>query len=273
MAADKDYASTQAKTGHGIRFYFAETADVDTTDWVWVQGLKSGTLPSPDKPEIDVSNTDSTTREFIPGLGTTPDMSLEMDWYPKNEVHQRLVGDLVYGNEVRAWKLESPDFRFTFLGFLKSASPSFSIDAAMTVPVTLKVSSKPDIKFGDEASKASIAWDSTLAGNNGDGAVTGNLVGTLTALNQSGATFTTDVTDSQDFEMNTHYQLFGVPKGLTPKLTKTSGTVATLTFTGNATSKKDVSNITLKLLDAAFAKTPAAAVKGSSHTGIAITFV
>ena len=123
--AENDYASTQAKTGSGIRFYFSETADVETEDWVWVQGLKSGSLPSPDKPEIDVSNTDSTVREYIPGLGTIPDMSLEMDWYPGNEVHQRLQGDLLYGNTVRAWKLESDDFSFVFLGYLKSASVSF----------------------------------------------------------------------------------------------------------------------------------------------------
>ena len=37
--AESDYASTQAKTGSGIRFYFSETADVETEDWVWVQGL------------------------------------------------------------------------------------------------------------------------------------------------------------------------------------------------------------------------------------------
>ena len=267
--ANNDYASTQAKTGTGIRFYFSETADIETEDWVWVQGLKSGTLPSPDKPEIDVSNTDSTVREYIPGLGNIPDMSLEMDWYPGNEVHQRLQGDLLYGNTVRAWKLESDDFSFVFLGYLKSASVSFSIDAAMTVPLTLKVSSRPKIVYKSVSGGNKIEWNSTLSGSETDGSVTGNVTATLSG----GANFTSAVTNSSDFVQGRDYFISNVPKGLTAKMTKTSETVLTLTFTGAATDRTDVSNITVCLVDASFnGGVRAASVASSTKTGVAITF-
>lgn len=267
--AENDYASTQAKTGSGIRFYFSETADVETEDWVWVQGLKSGSLPSPDKPEIDVSNTDSTVREYIPGLGTIPDMSLEMDWYPGNEVHQRLQGDLLYGNTVRAWKLESDDFSFVFLGYLKSASVSFSLDAAMTVPLTLKVSSQPKVTYKTVSGGNKVTWDSSLAGTESSGAVTGNVTATLSG----GANYTSSVANSSDFVQGRDYFISNVPKGLTAKMTKTSNTVLTLTFTGTATDRTDVSNMTVTLVDASFdGSVRAASVKDSTKTGLAITF-
>lgn len=267
--ANNDYASTQAKTGLGIRFYFSETADVETSDWVWVQGLKSGTLPSPDKPEIDVSNTDSTIREYIPGLGTIPDMSLELDWYPENEVHQRLQGDLLYGNTVRAWKIESEDFSFVFLGFLKSASVSFSIDAAMTVPLTLKVSSQPKVTYKNVSGGNKITWNNSLSGSESDGTVTGNVTATLSG----GANFTSAVTNSSDFIQGRDYFISNVPKGLTAKMTKTSETVLTLTFTGNATDRTDISNMTVTLVDASFdGGVRATAVKESTKTGLALTF-
>lgn len=267
--AENNYASTQAKTGLGIRFYFSETADVETEDWVWVQGLKSGSLPSPDKPEIDVSNTDSTVREYIPGLGSIPDMSLEMDWYPGNEVHQRLQGDLLYGNNIRAWKLESDEFTFVFLGYLKSASVSFSIDAAMTVPLTLKVSSQPKVTYKAASSGNKVEWNSSLAGTEADGSVTGNVTATLSG----GANFTSAIENASDLLKGRDYFITNVPKGLTPKLTKTSGTVLTLTFTGTATDRTDVSNMTVTLVDAAFdGGVRASSVKDSTKTGLAITF-
>lgn len=266
--AENDYASTQAKTGSGIRFYFSETADVNTKSWVWVPGLKSGTLPSPDVPEIEVSNTDSTVREYIPGLGSIPDMSLELDWYPNNEVHQRLQGDLLYGNTIRAWKLESDDFSFVFLGYLKSASVSFSIDAAMTVPLTLKVSAQPKIDYKTIlASK--ITWDNSLVGNETTGAVAGELTGTLTGSAQ----YSSSVSNGSDFLRGRDYYLSKVPTGLTPKLTKTSETVLTLTLTGTTANRTDITGMTLTLLNGVFdGATTASSVKDSVNTTIAVTF-
>ena len=267
--AENDYASTQAKTGSGIRFYFSETADIETEDWVWVPGLKSGSLPSPDKPEIDVSNTDSTVREYIPGLGTIPDMSLEMDWYPGNEVHQRLQGDLLYGNMVRAWKLESDDFSFVFLGYLKSASVSFSTDAAMTVPLTLKVSSRPRVTYKTLSGGNKITWNSSLSGSDSTGSVTGTVIATLSG----GANYTSSVSNSSDFVQGRDYFISNVPKGLTAKMTKTSATVLTLSFTGAAVDRTDISNMTVTLVDASFDKgVRASAVMDSTKTGLAITF-
>ena len=56
-------------------------------------------------------------------------------------------------------------------------------------------------------------------------------------------------------------------------MTKTSETVLTLTFTGAATDRTDISNMTVTLVDASFdGIVRAASVKDSTKTGLAITF-
>ena len=145
-----DATSVQAKTGQGFEFYYdaAGSATVESVvTWTKIEGMKSGALPSPDKPEIDVSTTDDTVKAYIPGLGSIADLSIEFNFYPDNAVHQNLVRTVLYNATPRPWKLVGQGMTVTFLGYMKSANVSFGVDTALTMPLVLKVTTKPTVVF------------------------------------------------------------------------------------------------------------------------------
>lgn len=147
-----DATSVQAKTGAGFKLFYDATGTMTdpsspTPAWTQIEGMKSGALPSPDKPEIDVTTTDDTVKAYIPGIGSIADLSLELNFYPENEVHQKLVSEVLYEENPRYWKIEGATMTFTFMGYLKSASASFGVDAALTLPLTLKVTTEPKVTF------------------------------------------------------------------------------------------------------------------------------
>ena len=261
--------SQQAKTGYGFSFFIGTGDELETATWQKIEGMKSGALPSPSKPEIDVTTTDDVVKAFIPGTGSIDNISLEFNFYPHNSVHQMLVADVLYTEDVRPWKITGQGMEVKFFGYLVSASTSFGVDAVLSMPLTLKVTTKPVVSF--EAIGGTITYDSTLAGVGSTGSVTGSVLGTLALASGVAATFSTEVTT--EFVRNRDYTIMNVPVGLVPKLTKTSATVATLTFTGAATNKTDVSNIVLEFTDSAFSGVKANQVNGYVKSGISITFV
>ena len=154
-----DATSVQAKTGQGFEFYYdaAGNATVESvTTWTKIEGMKSGALPSPDKPEIDVSTTDDTVKAYIPGLGSIADLSIEFNFYPDNAVHQNLVRTVLYNDTPRPWKLVGQGMTVTFLGYMKSANVSFGVDAALTMPLVLKVTTKPTVVFNSTPAITSV---------------------------------------------------------------------------------------------------------------------
>ena len=81
----------------------------------------------------------------------------------------------------------------------------------------------------------------------------------------TGATFTAGV----------HYTVANVPAGLTAVLTKTSGNVATISFTGNATSNlpiDDVANVQFTFLNAALQSNAVAGVTGLNGQNLTINY-
>ncbi len=143
------------------------------------------------------------------------------------------------------------------------------IDAAFTTVTAANTAnnSKADIAI-DFNDAPSIAYSGTFtetAAN--DGTVGGSMTATLT-----GGTF---VQSTGDLALTTHYTVANVPSGLIAKVTMTSATVATLTFTGTAathTTTQDVSNVTLTFTDTAINLVDVANVTDSSKADIAITF-
>lgn len=145
-----DATSVQAKTGYGFKFYYDAMAGTDPSTvqtWTLIEGMKSGALPSPDKPEIDVTTTTDDVKAYIPGIGTINDLSIEFNFYPENDVHQDLVENVLYNDTPRPWKIEGAGMVFTFMGYLKSANVSFGVDAALSMPLTLKVTTKPEVTW------------------------------------------------------------------------------------------------------------------------------
>lgn len=151
--------SLQAKTGYGFKFFYEPLAQgassastPENIEWEKIEGMKSGALPSPDKPEIDVTTTEDEVKAYLPGIGSVNDLSLEFNFYPQNSVHQDLVQNVLYDDTPRWWKIEGQGMVFIFLGYLKSANATFGVDAALTLPLTLKVTSKPNVTFASESS-------------------------------------------------------------------------------------------------------------------------
>lgn len=157
--AKGEATSLQAKTGYGFRFWYeqktageggvipASPTSAEGVTFVEIEGMKSGSLPSPDKPEIDVTTTTDKVKAYLPGIGQINDLSLEFNFYPGNVVHQDLVKSVLYDDNPRWWKITGQGMTFVFLGYLKSANVSFGVDAAVTLPLTLKVTSDPQVTF------------------------------------------------------------------------------------------------------------------------------
>ena len=237
--------------------------------WDRVRGVSNFSGPNTSKSKIDVTSFDSAKKEYIYGIPDEGDISFSMFFYPGDAVHKAIVKEDVPASYNRPWRMELSDGTvYTFEGNVSSAPLSGDMDAAVTLSLTLSVSGSAEWTFASD--EATLTWDSTLAGTASTGAVTGSVVATLSTNVGEAKSFSTTVTD--DFTQNTHYYIYNVPKGLTPKLTKTSGTVATLTFTGSAVDKEDVSDIKLVFTDAAFKDMYAASVSGSTKSNIAITF-
>lgn len=151
-----DPTSVQAKTGIGLKFYVDKGGAArlrNVQEWTFVEGMRSGTLPSPDKPEIDVTTTTDIVKAFIPGMGSINDMALEFNFYPDNELHLWLVGEVLYEDTPRPWKLEGLGLCFTFMAYLKSANIAFGVDTACQMPLTFKVTTAPILTHTETGTK------------------------------------------------------------------------------------------------------------------------
>lgn len=242
-----------------------------TVTWDRVRGVSSFSGPNTTKTKIDVTSFDSSRKEYVYGVPDEGDISFTMFFYPSDSVHKAIIKEDVSAAYNRPWRMELSDGTiYEFEGNISSAPLTGNMDAAVNLNMTLSVSGSAEWKFASDL--AAFTWDNTLVGNDSTGAVTGSVTAELSGNDESvTAEFASTVVG--DFELGTHYTIKNVPLGLTPKLTKTSSTKATLTFTGAATDKTDVTDIELTFLDAAFNETlNATDVTGYTKDNIAITF-
>ena len=267
-------ATSGAIVTQGTKLYRGHTVtEGNTVVWDRVRGVSSFSGPNTSKTKIDVTSFDSSRKEYIYGIPDEGDISFTMFFYPADSIHKAIIKEDVPASYNRPWRMELSDGTiYEFEGNLSSAPLTGNMDAAVTLNMTLSVSGSAEWSFASDL--ASLSWDNTLIGNDSTGAVTGNVKIELSSNSaEVTAQFTADVTNSQDFELGTHYAIANVPQGLTPKLTKTSNSIATLTFTGTAADKKDVTDIALTFLDAAFdSSIKATDVTGYVKDNIAITF-
>ena len=104
------------------------------------------------------------------------------------------------------------------------------------------------------ANDAALAINNTLVPDTQTaGAINGVCTFTLNgAVMGVAPTFAASVNTGAAFVLGTHYTVSGVPAGLTAVLTKTSGSVASLTLTGTASNPTGTANIDIDFLDAAY---------------------
>ena len=265
-------ATSGAIVTQGTKLYRGQTTGKgDTVIWDRVRGVSSFSGPNTSKTKIDVTSFDSSRKEYIYGIPDEGDISFTMFFYPADSIHKAIIKEDVSAAYNRPWRMELSDGTiYEFEGNISSAPLTGNMDAAVTLNMTLSVSGSAEWKFASDL--AALTWDNTLVGNDSTGAVTGSVVADLSS-NSEDVTAEFASTVESDFTLDTHYTIKNVPQGLTPKLTKTSATKATLTFTGSATDKTDVTDIEIMFLDAAFNESlKATDVTGYVKDNIAITF-
>ncbi len=98
-------------------------------------------------------------------------------------------------------------------------------------------------------------------------------IATVVTATLKGDTF---VVSSGVMTENTHYTVANVPDGLTPIITGTSGTTATLTLNGNGAAHMqadDIADLTVNFLDGAFTNSTSAVVTGASKSDFTINYL
>lgn len=265
-------ASSQARTAQGTLFYFAELGQtIDNATWTEVEGMKSGNIPVPEKAELDVTPLKATSKQFISIMGDNPDLTVDLDYYPENSVHQKMIAEMSQEGENRWWKIVIPkSITYYVFGYIKGWPVGFSVNQQLTAQLTIKTSGEPVFEMPKNGTK--IAWSGTFTGDKADGDVTGELTAVLDNTKVPAIQFTDDITDGSNFAEGTHYTITNVPLGLTPVLQKVDSKNLKLTFTGQSLITETVNNITVKLLTKAFKNCLASTVEGFVKTDVTITF-
>lgn len=112
--------------------------------------------PSVEAAEIEVTSLQSTAKEFIAGLKDNGEISINLNFVPRNAQHKQLIADITSG-EKRNYQIDWNDLTgaetsstlWTFEAFVKGLPVSASPDAALTGTATLRVTG--DVTVTDAA--------------------------------------------------------------------------------------------------------------------------
>lgn len=97
--------------------------------------------PSGSASEIDVTDLDSTAREFLMGLPDEGELSLDLFWAPGTQVH-----DLLFNARKNRTKknfhlelTDSPTTIYNFEGFVTGLALAANVDEAVTAGLTIRI--------------------------------------------------------------------------------------------------------------------------------------
>lgn len=95
------------------------------------------------KSDIDITNFDSTAKEFLVGLEDSGQVQVEINYAPANTTHTTLW-DLKGSGELRTWRIVSPGASpapyFQFAATVQQFQINFQTDDVVRATVTLRVS-------------------------------------------------------------------------------------------------------------------------------------
>lgn len=129
---------------------FIEVADLQTpVEWVRVGGVRGiNNLRSGTAAEIDVSDLDSTAKEFVLGLTDNGSMDLEL-LYDPNDAGQIILETLRETSNSNGFRVGVPNplqggsptgfTMFSFSGFVATFPFSAAVDAALTGTVSIRL--------------------------------------------------------------------------------------------------------------------------------------
>lgn len=130
-------------SSQGDKIYMGDFASPN--NYVAIPGVISIDGPQSENPTIDVSDLDSTSKEYIGGLKDNGSLSLTCNWAPSNAI-QRSVRAAQVANPptTKMFVLELndtvPPTRWEFQGFVKSFKPKLGVDAKKEVDIEIQIS-------------------------------------------------------------------------------------------------------------------------------------
>lgn len=130
-------------SSQGDKIYMGDFASPN--NYVAIPGVVSIDGPQSENPTIDVSDLDSTSKEYIGGLKDNGSLTLTCNFSPTNVV-QRSVRAAQAANPptTKMFVLEfndtNPPTRYEFQGFVKSFKPKLGVDAKKEVDIEIQIS-------------------------------------------------------------------------------------------------------------------------------------
>lgn len=135
-------ASTGVKLGHGTVIRIGRGA---TPTWTTLTGCEDVTFPDRARADEDVTSMDSPdeTEEFIPGMRTAADWSINKHYVPE-DAEDVLLTDLEDSKERVLLEITPPGAEdpITWQGYVKNWLPTLPVKGAMKGALTMKIMAK-----------------------------------------------------------------------------------------------------------------------------------
>ena len=123
----------------GTKLYIQTTGDSPTT-YTQVKGLTSLTALDGQASQIDISDSDSTAREYLMGLQDNGSLSADFNWLP-DDPGQLLMRAAKASRDIQDFRIVFSDLgEATFKGFVLGAPISGAVDDKMTSSMSILVS-------------------------------------------------------------------------------------------------------------------------------------
>lgn len=133
------YMSSNAILAQGTKF--AVSADVSPPSWSDIPEISTLGGPDGSSPTIDVTDLDSTGREYLVGLKDEGSFALGINYIMTNAVHMTLRAAWANRTKLR-FRITWPDTGTTvweFSGYITGFAGDAGVDQAVTAQVTIKI--------------------------------------------------------------------------------------------------------------------------------------
>ena len=151
--------TTEARLGYGTLLQrWSGAAWVTVAEQINING------PSLSSDDVEVTNHDSpnSTKEYIPALMDTGEISFDGNFIPSNASQTQLLADQV-ARTVSDWQIVLPDAvleanrtRWSFEGYIKSIDFSYPTPTQMTISATMKLAGTATLSSSYAADLASL---------------------------------------------------------------------------------------------------------------------
>lgn len=131
--------SSAALESQGMKIYVGDVGSPN--NFVAIPEIKSISGPDGSAPLRDVTDLDSTAKEFEPGLKDEGSLQLSVMFVPQNAVHKALR-DAWSNRTLKAFYLlfaDSQATKWLFSGYVTAVQGNFAVDESAMATITIKI--------------------------------------------------------------------------------------------------------------------------------------